>query len=106
MALLGTLTGGRFLAGPVNGGDLVGTPEHQQQQEEEQLTPIWAGWLEARSLAGLERLSMAGRNLWAWMRETVSRLRSSLPTRPELGSLPRLRESAQTKSTMAQEKSC
>ena len=104
MALLGTLTGGWFLAGPVNGGDLVGTPKHQQQQEE-QLTPIWAGWLEARSLAGLERLSMAGRTLWAWMRETVSRLRSSLPTRPELGSLLRLRESAQTKSTMAQEKS-
>ena len=105
MALLGTLTGGWFLAGPVNGGDLVGTPKPQQQQEE-QLTPRWAGWLEARSLAGLERLSMAGRTLWAWMRETVSRLRSSLPTRPELGSLPRLRESAQTKSTMAQEKSC
>ena len=101
MALLGTLTGGWFLAGPVNGGDLVGTP-----QQEEQLTPRWAGWLEARSLAGLERLSMAGRTLWAWMRETVSRLRSSsLPTRPELGSLLRLRESAQTKSTMAQEKS-
>ena len=104
MALLGTLTGGWFLAGPVSGVDLVGTPKHQQHQEE-QLTPIWAGWLEARSLAGLERLSMAGRTLWAWMRETVSRLRSSLPTRPELGSLLRLRESAQTKSTMAQEKS-